>query len=332
MGWIGLFVGAVAVLWAGRRLSKTGEGIALKGNIGFTWVGMVFIAGATALPEFFTSMSAILRERSPDLALGNCFGSIAFNIALLVVLDWAEKRGNLLSLGDSSIAFSASLCVCLMAGLGGLLYLGGKEGLPLGWGTFLVGGAYIWGMRMVHRHETGKEAATVDKGEVESNPISRMSWRRIWLTYLALACCIFFASILLAWSGEWVSRRTGLGSTFVGFLLVAACTSLPEATATVTSVRLGKVDMALGNIIGSNLFNIFIVCACDLVWSGPIAADCCSHHLLTIQLDCGLTAMVIMGIVYKTRRSIGRIGLDTLSIFLAYLLGILLLYRFAAGA
>jgi len=329
MGWLGLLVGAVVVLCAGRSLSKTGEAIAIKGNMGFAWVGMVFIAGATALPELFTSVSAVLREKSPDLAVGNCLGSIAFNLALVLLLDWVERRGNLLSLGNVRIAFPAALAICLLALLGVVLQMKDVQGI-LGGGTLLVGCVYLLGVRMIYRHEVGhQDAVSQDERTTANNSWVEGPWRNIWLRYLFLACVIFFSSLVLAWSGEWVAVRTGLGSTFVGFLLVAICTSLPEATATVTSIRLGKVDMALGNIIGSNLFNIFIICICDWIWEGPIAKDCSSQHLISIHLGCVLTAMLIMGITYKTKRRIGRIGLDTLCIFLTYLCGVLLLYRLA---
>jgi len=110
------------------------------------------------------------------------------------------------------------------------------------------------------------------------------------------------AGIWLAFIGEDIAEATGWGESFVGSLLIAFTTSLPEMSVSFAALRLGAVDMCVANIIGSNLFNMAIIGVDDLFyWQGPVLAAVSDSHMFTGLIVLAMSCTIMVGLISRTR-------------------------------
>ena len=136
---------------------------------------------------------------------------------------------------------------------------------------------------------------------------------------------------MLVLSAEALSLESGLSHAFVGTLLVGVTTSFPEMAATVSAVRLGALDLAVGNIFGSNAFNMVVLLVMDLFYlRGPVLGIASRDHLLTVLVAVTCLALGIMAILSRAQRRSGPVLLESALIVAAYLAGAWLLYRLGA--
>lgn len=104
--------------------------------------------------------------------------------------------------------------------------------------------------------------------------------------------------------GERLARLSGLGQSFFGTLFIAASTSLPEVAVSLAAKRAGMIDIAVGNIFGSNIFNIGILALDDLLYKkGPIFMHTSQNHLIPVMGTIVITAIGIIGLVYKSKKN-----------------------------
>lgn len=153
----------------------------------------------------------------------------------------------------------------------------------------------------------------------------------VWLVWLKFAFCVlvlFFSGRAVARYGDIIAIRTGLGESFIGSLLIGFSTSLPEITVSFTALRLGAVDMAVANMIGSNLFNMAVIPIDDLLYTpGPVLASVSPNHLLTAGTVIVMTGVFIAGLHFRPRRffrlnwcSLTLIALFLIQAYLSYAL------------
>ena len=138
---------------------------------------------------------------------------------------------------------------------------------------------------------------------------------------------ILVAAPFLANSATQIAETTGVSSTFIGTSLVAIVTSLPEMVTTFAAVRLGAFDLAVGNLFGSNAFNMAILFIADLAyWKGPLLAAVDSTHAVTAFVSILLMTVGIMGIIYRAEKRFLFIEPDSALMILGYLLGMGLIF------
>jgi cation:H+ antiporter len=334
MAW-GLFLlSAVVIVLAGTKLSRYGDRIAEHTGLGRLWIGVVLLAGATSLPEVFTAVSAVLID-APDIAVGDLLGAGLSNMLTLALIDVAYRRKRIWQQAALEQALIASLAVTL-TGLAGLL-IAVKQPFPLGHvglGTLAVAAIYVLGMRVVFRQEDVRRRAQELERMVEAE---EAAWHRPAVagaltravTGFALATLgILAAAPLLAESAKEIAEATGISTTFIGTSLVAITTSLPELVTTFAAVRLGAFDLAVGNLFGSNAFNMAILLLADLAYrKGPLLAAVESTHAATAFVSILLMSVGVMGIIYRAERRFMLIEPDSLLMILGYGLGMWLLFR-----
>jgi cation:H+ antiporter len=140
------------------------------------------------------------------------------------------------------------------------------------------------------------------------------------------------AGVWLARSGDAIGKRTGLGSTFFGTWLVGFATSLPELVASFAAVRLGAYDAAVGNLFGSNGFNMAIFVVLDAVHpGGPLFAAVSPAHAITGLFGVMLTGLGLAALVYRAERRFAMIEPDSLAIVVGYVAGMWLLFLQRGG-
>ena len=149
------------------------------------------------------------------------------------------------------------------------------------------------------------------------------------LAFALSALVIAIAGTFLSITGEQIAVMTGLGSTFIGSSLIAIVTSLPEVVAGLTAVRYGAFDLAIGNLLGSNIFNMTILVMSDIAYlQGPILAAVSPTHILTGLAGMALSTIMAIGLFYRSKRSYLQLGPDSLFIFFGYILSAYLIYIF----
>lgn len=283
MLFIYFLLAATVTVLAAIKLSTYADIISNKTAIGGMLIGSMLLAGATSLPEITTSYTSIILE-SPDLAVGNVLGSNLFNLLILAFLDlyfrkdqffervWIEHR-------YTAILGIALSFIVLFALRLNLMYVI----LGVGIDTILILIAYIVGMILLSKvKQTPKSVTEKDERSPEEPSISVKS-AVVRFTFLAII--ITASGTLLTVTGDQVAIVTGLGASFVGSFLIALSTSLPEAVACFVACRLRNFNLAIGSILGSNLFNILILCGTDIFYrSGPLFVAVEHVHELTTSV------------------------------------------------
>lgn len=323
-----LLAGAVVVA-AGVWLARSGDAIGHLTGVGGLWVGAVLLAGATSLPELATDVSAV-RLGDPDLAVGDLFGSSMANMLILAAVDLLSPGRRVLRRATLDHALSACLAIVLTALATLLVVVGARPGLPGLWlGPPVIAALYVLGTRAVYRHATraGGEAAPA---EAPGRPLPTL--RAAVAGYLASAAAILVAAPAFAWAAHGLAERTGLGSTFFGSWLLGLATSLPELVASFAAVRLGAYDAAVGNLFGSNGFNMAILVVLDAFHpGGPILSAVSQAHATTGIFGVVLTGLGLAALVYRAERRFAMVEPDSLAIVVGYLAGMGLLFLQRGG-
>lgn len=295
-------VSAAVIIVAGTLLTRFGDTIAGRTKLGRLLVGGILIAAATSLPEAAVDIHAV-RLGNPDLAVGDLMGSSLFNLLILAIADLLHRspRGAF-SRAAAKHALSASLSILLTA-LAGMAILARGMGLEvggLGLGPLLIAGAYLFGVRLIYQDQrhaaTNEREGAADDAEGDGD---RRSLSGAIAGYLACAATILVAAPHLARSADTIAEATGLGGTFVGTTLVALSTSLPELVATLSALRIGAFDMAVGNILGSNGFNMAILLPLELAYDGLLLEAVSPVHAFTAFATITVSTVVVMGQLYR---------------------------------
>lgn len=331
MVYIAFAFSALLVILAGNRLAGYGDTLAAHTTLGHGLVGGILIAGVTSLPEFSSSISAAVIG-SPDIAFGNVYGSNAFNLMILAIVDIAQGKGGLLQIVRESHILTAMFGI-LLTGFSVLaIWL-----TPYGFLEFQIGwvssysvvlmGLYIFAVIIMMRYE-GKTRTQLDdealdreiqETEMETD-LPEKSLRHAITGFTAMAVIIVIAGITLSVMADKIALATGLGQTFVGTLLVAGATSLPELVASIAAIRIGAYDMAVGNVLGSNVFNIMILVVTDVAFfSGPVYKAVSMQHMITAVAGIILSSIAVIGLFYRSKRTVFTVGWDSLAIMMGYL-------------
>jgi cation:H+ antiporter len=151
---------------------------------------------------------------------------------------------------------------------------------------------------------------------------------RAIMGYLVSAMAILIAAPFLSEAAGKLAELTGLGKTFVGTTLVALCTSLPELVSTLAAVRMGAFDLALGNIFGSNAFNMILLAPLDLIYKGPLLASVSKVHIFTSFAAILITSVAVMGQLYQVEKRKRFVEPDALLVITLVLACLFLVYFF----
>jgi cation:H+ antiporter len=333
MAWLAFIGAAALIVLAGIRLSRYGDEIAARTGLGGALIGLVLLSTITSLPELVVSVTSTAAIGSPDLALGGLLGSNTFNLAIIVLLDILYRHGPFLSRVHTGHLLSAGLGVAFIGVVSALILFyehgGHFEIAGIGLSSFVFVGIYVLSTRLIFVTERRRRRAATEARAEELPASSRL----IYVKTAAAAGVIVVAGIWLAKTGETIAVQTGWGESFVGNLLLAAATSLPEAVVSIGAIRLGAADMAISNLLGSNLFNMVIIAVCDVLYR----KDSILAEVSPTGVMAGLTAMAMTGVVIAAlvvregRKSSWRIGSEAAALLVIYLLGNYFIFVMSRG-
>jgi len=330
--WLQFGASVLLIGFAGVKLARYGDVIAEKTGMGGTWVGLILLATVTSLPELTTGVSAVTFANAPDIAVGDALGSCVFNLVLLVVLDFLHRQESIYERVHQGHVLSAAFAVVLIGFAGFNILLGDRvEHLAIGHVglyTPVIVVIYALAVRSVFLYERKHRAEFGGKGAQHYPDITL---QQAGLRYAGASLIVVGSGIWLPFIGVELAQTMGWHKTFVGTLFVAFATSVPELVITIAAVRLGALDMAIGNLLGSNLFDILIVAVDDLLFTkGPILAHVSALHVATALSAMTMTGIVIIGLLYRpATRLLKTVGWVSLLLFSVYLLNFYVLYLYA---
>lgn len=325
--WIAFILCTSAIVYAGVKLSRYGDIIAEKTGLGRTWIGVVLMASVTSLPELVTGASAVTYAGVPNIAVGDVLGSCVFNILILALLDAVYKPKPISARAHPGHVLSAGFGILLL-GTVSLSIFFASHAPQLGWigiysPIFIV--IYLFAMRMVYSYEKKQTALSISKSmDLQYGDIPT---RTAVFNYAINAVIVIIAAMFLPKIGEGIAESTGLGQSFVGNIFIAISTSLPELVVSLAAVKIGAVDLAIGNLFGSNIFNILILAIDDVLFvKGPLLSFVNQNHAISALSAIMMTAIAIIGLTYRVEKKRMLLGWDSAGIVAVYMIYISLLY------
>lgn len=326
--WLQFIICTAIIVVAGTKLSRYGDIIADLTGLGRTWIGVILLASVTSLPELMTGVSSIAIFDLPNIAVGDVLGSCMFNILIIALLDFSRR-----SEPNSSQTHHGQILTggygILLLGLVSIAIIADSKIPVVGWfGLYSVFFIliYLGAMRMIFMYE--KRRHLTEQFEKQESRYGKLSKRGVYSKYAFFAVLIIGAAMWLPHLGDQIAVMTGLGNTFVGTIFIALSTSLPEFVVSFGALRIGSVDLMFGNLFGSNLFNIGILAIDDLLYTkGALLANISQNHLVTANAAIVMTAIMIVGLTYQTKKKFLYLAWDSVAVILVYLSTVWILFK-----
>ncbi len=326
--WLGFIVCTLVIVFSGTRLSRYGDIIAEKTGLGRAWIGVVLMASVTSLPELVTGISSVTYADVPNIAIGDVLGSCVFNILIFAILDALYRIKPISAKAHQGNVLSAGFGILLISIVAISLFLG-KYISPLGWvgpySLFFVV-IYFVAMRLVFSYEKRQISVFMKEKTVEFR-YKDISIKTAISRYSVNAVVVIIAATFLPKIGEGIAETTGLGQTFVGNIFIALSTSLPEVVVSITAIKIDAIDLAIGNLFGSNIFNIFILAIDDIFFiKGPLLSFVNPNHIISALSAIAMTTIAIVGLTYRAERKPLFLAWDSIGIVTVYFVNLMSLY------
>ncbi|ROV58382.1 calcium/sodium antiporter [Vibrio ponticus] len=304
-----LIVGLIFLVWSADRLVFGSAALARNFGISPLVIGMTILAMGSSAPEMMVSATAALDGKT-DTAVGNVLGSNIANIALILGITALIKP---LSISSAVLRRELPLMIAVTVIAGAILWdnhLGFMEGILL----LILFVGFILAMLHISRKEKKNGDVMLDEQESEiPQGVSNMKaafWVVVGLIVLPLSADTLVESSVV------IAKYFGMSDLVIGLTIIAVGTSLPELAASVAGVMKGEDDMAVGNIIGSNVFNILAVMGIPGILNPSILSELAMGRDFWVMLAVSLL-LVVMAL--GKSRSINRIeGTILFVVFIAY--------------
>jgi len=246
-----IIVGIVLVLWGADRLTEGSVAVAERMNIPQIVIGLTVVAMGTSMPEFCVSLISALKG-TPDLAVGNVVGSNIFNSLFIVgitaaIAPMAILRATVMK--DIPFALVASVILLMMC-LDGRI---GRIDAAILFSLFMIFMFMTLKSAKINKQELEEENNLAEKA-LKSVPQMTPAMSVVWI--LAGLACLIGGSTLFVEGASKLATSLGVSEAVVGLTIVAGGTSLPELATSIVSARKGSSGIAIGNVLGSNVFNI----------------------------------------------------------------------------
>ncbi|MEZ8627853.1 calcium/sodium antiporter [Vibrio splendidus] len=309
-----LIIGLGFLVWSADKLVYGAAALARNFGISPLVIGMTILAMGSSAPEMMVSATAALDGKT-DTAVGNVLGSNIANIALILGITALIKP---LSISSGVIRRELPLMIGVTLLAGALLWdnhLGFYEGVLL----FVLFAAFLFAMLQISRSEKKNGDAFLEEQESEvpegvSNPKAAM-WVVVGLIILPLA------SNMLVDNAVVIAKFFGMSDLVIGLTIIAVGTSLPELAASLAGVMKGEDDMAVGNIIGSNVFNILAVMGIPGILNPSVLSEFAMGRDFWVMLGVSLLLVVMaLGKSRSVNRIEGGVLIVTFVAYQAYLL------------
>ncbi len=285
-----------------------------KTNVSGAFIGGVMLAAVTSLPELFTSISGALILNNPELVLGNILGSNIFNLATLSAIVILFIKGFV----QSQISKSHTKTILFVIIINIILFI------PVYFSkdfnifnvsivSILILVLYFTSLKFMATNDI--DADEEDKGEC------KLTLKQIFTRFILVSIGLVIASVFITYVTDIISVKLNLAASLSGALFLGIATSLPEVTSCVALAKKVKFNLVVGNIIGSNIFNLFIISIIDLLYVSA-SLYLTNHSQTKILLLFGFIATVLIAILLIIKNSNKKLKI----VYLVLSLAIILIY------
>ncbi|MBU1656947.1 MAG: hypothetical protein KKB12_02120, partial [Candidatus Omnitrophica bacterium] len=284
-------------------------------------IGMIFLAIATSFPEISTAATSVYFLGKVGLGYADIVGSVIINFMILFGVDYFSGKGRML-LKISRLNRMSGVVILLLSFvvLGASVTRVSGRAIPsfmgLGAENFIIILIYFIALRKF------KNTETAEKGEAEKNTGSK--WM-IWGKFIGLLFVVVCLGAWMAKIGEAIVNTTGLSQTFTGVLFLGLATSLPEIIVTFAALRAGSLNMAVGNVLGSNMFDICIIPLLDILNKTPILGMLTRGQVFVTAVMLVTSLVFVVSSLVKKETS-SRFNWDTTAIFAIGFAGFVIVY------
>lgn len=344
-----IFVAGAAVIWvAGIQLSKTTDVLDARLKLGSALGGLIVLAVATNLPEIAITVSAAM-SGNLDVAVGNILGGIALQTVVLVILDVFGKRGR----GVQPLTYRAASLTLVLEGLvvvavlavvvAGTQLPSGLELARLTPDVVLITALWVVGLFLVQRagsrlpwHEDGKapDATPHSSGHRRhktNTATTSMSTARASAIFAISALATLGAGVLLERAGDAAATQLGFSGVLFGATVLALATSLPEISTGLQAVKQGDDNLAISDIFGGNAFLPVLFLVATLISGKAVLPEANASDIYLTALAALLTLVYTVGLIFRPRRRIAGMGVDSFVVLLLYVAGIGGLFAISAA-
>lgn len=284
---IWMIAGIALVLWGADRLTDGAVAIAERMHISQMVIGLTIVAMGTSMPEFFVSFMSALKD-TPDMAVGNVVGSNIFNTLLIVgcaalvtpimILPATVKK-------DIPFAMVASVALLLMC---------------LDGNISRIDAVVLLGLFAVFMYITLKGAKENEQAMQQTSAKGGKSFMSVVWIVVGLVCLVFGSNLFVD-AATVIARQLGVSDAVIGLTIIAGGTSFPELATSVVSARKGQSGIAIGNVLGSNVFNILLILGITGVMS-PMTLQ----GITTVDLTMLVVSMVMLWLFSFTKYTLAR--------------------------
>ncbi len=303
-----LVVGFVMLIKGADWFVDGAAGIADRFGIPQLVIGLTIVAFGTSAPEAAVSITAALND-SAGLAVGNILGSNILNIFIILGLTAVITP---VAVQNSTFKYEIPFVIVITVILGMLGYFGGNLNLVDGiilWALFIL--FFIYLIRMAKKGQGTAEEKTDDD---DKSPEKKNIFFLIFLTIIGLVLIVWGSDVTVD-SATAIAQFFGMDERFIGLTIVALGTSLPELVTSVIAAKKGNADIAIGNIVGSNIFNIlFVLGTTALITTVPYE----SKFLVDAVIATIAAAVLLVCVANKDRKLKRGGGITMLAMYAAY--------------
>lgn len=310
---IAFLLTALIVVLSGTRLSLYGDALGERTGLGSGLIGLVFLAAVTSLPELVVSLTSVIKNtadmaKGADLATGNMLGSNVFNLLILALMALVlPRKFDPRKMEDTHTA--SAVYGLIMLAIFTIAFLTTNMSamrIPIigcSWPVLALPIAYF----IMIRREHGQLALEQHEHLPSESKLARLPAARFYSVLGLLCACIIGGGIVLSILGGRMALPPeqggfGLEASLIGTLFLAISTSLPELVISFSSVRLGFIDMSVGNVLGSNMFNLLIIFCADVAMrGGSMLRHASPKHWASVGLILLLT--LLAGALLRARRT-----------------------------
>ncbi len=329
---ITLFViSSIIITLGGSYLSRTADRLADLTGLGEAFVGAIFLGAATSISGLVTSFTAAI-ENHPQLSISNAIGGIASQTVFLAFADISYKKANLEHASASLSNIMQGLILIFLLVLVLIVYFTPEiQILQVHPVSFLLVAFYIISQKMVAKNRkipmwtAVKTSETKEDIPKEAN-IKKYKLKMVVTTFILLAITIAFSGFLIARSAIVIASDTGFSENIVGALFTSVSSSLPELIVSIAAVRQGALTLAVSNIIGGNTFDLLFVSFSDVGYrKGSIIHTIQTGQIFLILITILLTSILTLGLLYRQKEGIAKIGWESALIIIVFCIGYILL-------
>lgn len=319
----------VLILIAGTKITRTAEKIADYTKIGQAVTGIVFLGASTSIAGMVLSAQSAY-EGHVELSISNAIGGIAVQTLFIAVGDCFYRTANLEYSAASQENLVQAVILIIMLNLPLLGFVSSDMAVGhIHFVSFAIIAVYLLGLKVVSQSfknptwyvkpAVKKEKEKPDKNKKNSE---REGYKTLFSKYFLLAGILAVAGYFLSKSAVPLSSDLGISKSIMGTFLTSVSTSLPELVTTLAAVRNKSLTLAIGGIIGGNIFDCIFLSVSDFFYlSGTIFAQITPFQIFTIILAVLMTSVLLLGLLIREKYGPGKIGLESISIILIYIIG-----------